>query len=331
MRTSNSGLGILLSLIAGSVFACSSASKAPQRTAEAIAPAASADSGAEQAPGLLGGNGDAAPSQDCTSGTPQGCPCATAGQTVACWTGPAASRGTGLCQDGTQTCVAGQGEVGQSTWGPCTGEVLTCGPTDADGGVDAAPVTAVGEDSGVDTGAAVVVTADAAAAPMILVAQAGETYMSAASCTDSCTGCVPGTVIGCYDDCNAKEYCNTTMTETCQPNGTWGACTEGGTKTVDCSEIWGNCANFNNGAGAYEGSNCAAAFAGCATPVNSCITPVPGLVGGGTRDPGAGTDDAGPGSPGGGFGGGAAGSLGSKCMTSTDCTAPLTCTNSLCL
>jgi alpha-tubulin suppressor-like RCC1 family protein len=55
----------------------------------------------------------------------QGCPCPSAGQTAACWTGPSSQRHTGGCKDGTTTCQQ-LGEFEQ-TWGPCSGEVLTCG------------------------------------------------------------------------------------------------------------------------------------------------------------------------------------------------------------
>ena len=37
-----------------------------------------------------------------------------------CYDGPAATRGVGLCKDGSQTCVVG----GSGTWGSCTGQVL---------------------------------------------------------------------------------------------------------------------------------------------------------------------------------------------------------------
>ena len=57
----------------------------------------------------------------------QGCACSSIGATVACWTGAPGDRGTGMCKDGTQTCQ-GQGEF-SGIWGPCEGEVLTCGTT----------------------------------------------------------------------------------------------------------------------------------------------------------------------------------------------------------
>jgi hypothetical protein len=68
----------------------------------------------------------------CTSSSTdeQGCGCA-AGQTHACYTGPASTRGVGICHDGTQTCQA-QGEF--NGFGPCLGQVVStslagCTPT----------------------------------------------------------------------------------------------------------------------------------------------------------------------------------------------------------
>ena len=67
-----------------------------------------------------------------------------AGDTEACWTGPAGDRNRGACHDGTTTCQR-DGEF--ATWGPCTGEELMCGdagmpPQDSgppDTGHDAGP------------------------------------------------------------------------------------------------------------------------------------------------------------------------------------------------
>jgi hypothetical protein len=57
----------------------------------------------------------------------EGCPC-RAGETAACWTGPAADRNVRECHDGLQICES-HGEF--STWGPCMGEQLVCGAQDA--------------------------------------------------------------------------------------------------------------------------------------------------------------------------------------------------------
>ena len=224
--------------------------------------------------GQLGGNGKTG--GQCNGGNAPGCPCA-AGKSVACWTGPSEDRNSGACHDGTQTCTS-SGEGEQSTWGPCQGEQLDC-----DGGPDAAPDVA-------DAG-----KSDAGG---FLVAQNASAGGGMSPCSVLCTGCVPGAVIGCYDDCNLKAYCDTTATETCLPNGTWGPCTETGggpggglpsrgpsaggassdassdasadssSGAVTCYEFWGNCSNYNDGAGSYAGQ-CDSVFAGCASPFST--------------------------------------------------------------
>jgi alpha-tubulin suppressor-like RCC1 family protein len=73
---------------------------------------------------------------DCVNGPNHtDCPC-TAGESVACYTGSAATRGIGACKDGVQTCTEKQ-EL-HFSFGPCTGEVLpsaadACTPGDACG------------------------------------------------------------------------------------------------------------------------------------------------------------------------------------------------------
>jgi hypothetical protein len=84
------------------------------------------------------GDGGAVPDGGGCEGHAQGCPCPSAGVSVACWTGPPANRGVGQCKDGTQTCVA-TAEFGQ--WGPCVGEVLDCG---VEAGMPEADVPEVG-------------------------------------------------------------------------------------------------------------------------------------------------------------------------------------------
>ena len=75
--------------------------------------------------------GTSAPSADgCAANSPfkkEGCPC-RAGETAACWTGPAADRNVGKCHDGLQICTA-KGEF--ASWGVCMGEELSCGVPDA--------------------------------------------------------------------------------------------------------------------------------------------------------------------------------------------------------
>jgi hypothetical protein len=309
MRYSASVRGMVVPFVSAClVAACTTAVKPSSSSTNKQA--SSASPGSEQLgggntaspPGTLGGGPNAASSCSAGANTP-GCPC-TAGTTVACWTGPAEDRNVGACHDGTQTCVSsGGGEVAEATWGPCQGEELECAPTSMDAGVDSAPVMVVAA----DTGPAPV--ADAGGG--FLVAQNATAGGGVSPCSVECTGCVPGAVIGCYDDCNLKAYCDTTATQTCLPNGTWGACTETGSAplTAQCYEFWGNCSNYNGGAGSYAGQ-CDSVFTGCTTPFS---TTCPGSSD--TSQLGAGAPDI-PGSTGPMGGSGGLGGTGSACEAS---------------
>ena len=63
-----------------------------------------------------------------------GCVCRR-GETRACYDGPAATAGVGICKAGTQACVI---EAGAARWGACQGQVLpvaggeTCNGADDD-------------------------------------------------------------------------------------------------------------------------------------------------------------------------------------------------------
>ncbi|MBI2373890.1 MAG: PKD domain-containing protein [Deltaproteobacteria bacterium] len=65
----------------------------------------------------------------CTGDPALGCACIL-GTTQACYTGPAATRGVGLCHDGSQTCVRNGGSI---EWGPCTDEALPATQNSCDG------------------------------------------------------------------------------------------------------------------------------------------------------------------------------------------------------
>ncbi len=79
---------------------------------------------------------DSQDSGNCGASSPdeEGCSCSP-GQTHACYTGPAGTRGVGICHDGSQTCQ-GSGEL-RGRFGPCTGEVVPSAPGDCSGIVDA--------------------------------------------------------------------------------------------------------------------------------------------------------------------------------------------------
>ncbi|HMI94420.1 MAG TPA: hypothetical protein VK509_23770, partial [Polyangiales bacterium] len=100
-------------------------------SAAPTAPAANAAGNGTTSGGAQGGSGSSA--DGCAANLPfkkAGCPC-QAGETAACWTGPAADRNIRKCHDGLQICAA-SGEF--ASWGPCMGEELSCGevpPPDA--------------------------------------------------------------------------------------------------------------------------------------------------------------------------------------------------------
>ena len=63
----------------------------------------------------------------------EGCACNAPGTGRPCYTGPAGTRGVGLCEDGTQPCVA-NGEFG--AWGKCQGQTLPAAQDCRDGNRD---------------------------------------------------------------------------------------------------------------------------------------------------------------------------------------------------
>jgi hypothetical protein len=77
---------------------------------------------------------------NCDGTIDEGCHCAP-GSVRACWDGPAAAEGIGLCRDGMQTCVLSTDRT-SADWGACTGERLPaaelCNGTDdnCDGMID---------------------------------------------------------------------------------------------------------------------------------------------------------------------------------------------------
>ncbi|HKP62960.1 MAG TPA: hypothetical protein VJV78_39765 [Polyangiales bacterium] len=52
-----------------------------------------------------------------------------------------------------------------------------------------------------------------------------ECGMDAGMPTDECL-CVPGSVAYCDEDCTVSIFCSLTASKSCQPDGTWGRCTE---------------------------------------------------------------------------------------------------------
>ena len=182
-----------------------------------------------------------------------GCVCHEAGKSVACPHG------------GTRTC-AGAGEFSQ--WGPCIPqqcEPSTCASVGAgcgsvpDGcggtlscGSCAAPQSCGGGGVGNQCGCTPS-TCAALGANCGSVSDGCGGTLDCGSCSapqscggggtanqcGGCTGCYPGAVVWCpgaYAYCYAGDDWDYQATETCQPDGTWGPCTEGGSAPGNCGD-----------------------------------------------------------------------------------------------
>jgi hypothetical protein len=138
---------------------------------------------------------DAGMGNSSTSNLP-GSACTQPGTSAACWTGPANERNVGACHDGMQSCSGGE----NPTWGPCTGEELSCG----DAGV---PVT----DGGSHTDAARVLSS---------MCEPVEGGTGSAGGMTLAAPCTPGSSRWCDDgSCYWGQ-------QQCQSDGTWGDCND---------------------------------------------------------------------------------------------------------
>ncbi len=105
--------------------------------------------------GATGGSGGVGIGEgvDCVKGPNRtDCPC-TAGESVACYTGSASTRGVGACKDGVQTCT--QKQELRFRFGPCVGETLPSAANGecVDGAVTASSATSSGAGGAGDGGA----------------------------------------------------------------------------------------------------------------------------------------------------------------------------------
>ena len=210
--------GLAAAVLLLSLAACSSNSETPPpdlpgKSQDAGAALAEADAGAAQTPGphdrgqapadaavVIEVPADASVCGAALPFKPPGCAC-SAGESTACWTGPADRRHLGKCKDGVQKCGATD-EFG--VWGACEGEVLDCGE------------------------------------PPQQPPQ------------EECK-CVPGTVVGCDEDCTAFVFCAPFSTKVCQPDGKFGPCRESLLPTLEpnaklCLNVFHGCLPGN-----YEG------------------------------------------------------------------------------
>jgi hypothetical protein len=228
---------------------------------------------------------------DCDGVVDDGCVC-TAGAMRGCYTGPAVTRGVGICSDGMQTCIAGAGGVG-SDWGACTGgrlpEAETCNELDddCDSVIDDGCVCRRGETRACYDGPAAtagvgickvgtqacVIEAGAArwgaCQGQVLPVSGGETCNGA---DDDCDGIVDGMTRSCgssVGDCRPG-------TETCKV-GAWGACLGGvGPGVEDCNGGDENCDGMvDEGCDCRDGAtrSCGHAMVGACRPgMQTCVT-----------------------------------------------------------
>jgi hypothetical protein len=209
------------------------------------------DAGGPVTSGAFSGAADA---DTCSGSEPgQGCTCSQAGQTVACWTGPADQRNVGSCHDGTRHCIQ-HGEI--SLWGPCGGQQVVCTLGTADAG-------SMGASSGSSSGGG-----------------SSGSSSGGSTCTPASPQCLPGAIRYCDD---GSCYWGT---QSCGSDGRWGECddTPGNQGPPGCNNI-----NYDENCCVDSGSCCAHAVGGdnggsvgrCggAAPCDSCPTVcVPGGV-----------------------------------------------------
>jgi hypothetical protein len=219
-----------------------------------------------------GGGGGGATSEVCGNGLDDdgngmpddGCGC-TLGQTQACWPGDPADRNRGECRDGVQECT-GQDEFTQ--WGPCHDGVA---PSD-DIGVDGRDQDCDGDDGDENgtSGCALeeicddgndndcdsmpdCLDPDCATEPLCAFGGTCFPFPIPESCAgawdedcDGLTDCADSDCAGDYD-CSCMEvctpgavrWCDTPSAcnwgrQPCNPDGTWGACTETSSRPTGC-------------------------------------------------------------------------------------------------
>lgn len=187
-------------------------------------PAATTTTGQGGSAGVGGAGGQGG------GGSGGGMTCAE-GETKACYSGPPASQGMGICKGGTSTCAGGK-------WGACTGEVLP--GTEACNGTD--------DDCNGQTDENF---------PSITCGQGACTVMVDGCLAGMVPECVPGTAVpetcdGTDEDCNGKI--DDGINCPCTTEGEMRSCYSGGNGTVDVgtckagaqtciSMAWGPCEN----------------------------------------------------------------------------------------
>jgi len=189
----------------------------------------------------------------------EGCTC-TIDEVQACWPGDPSARNVGECKDGLQRC---QGEVEFSQWGPCEGAVLptedtygdgidqNCDGGDGDACVPTGPEICnddLDNDCDRDTDCR---DSDCADYPLCGDCTPTGPEICGDEYDNDCDGLVDcDDTDDCYDDpaactcikkcppgsirwCDEPTYCRWGK-QTCNPDGTWGTCTETPARPVGC-------------------------------------------------------------------------------------------------
>jgi hypothetical protein len=187
---------------------------------------------------------------NCDGQIDEECGCPTAGMTRSCYGGPMGSPGVGVCRSGTQRCEADM--AGRLVWGECEGMIVpnfeSCNSVDddCDGDVDEGCECALGATRDCTAGAGTPGTgicrggrqrclprADGGSTWGACVGAVGPRAETCNGADDNCDGrtdegcsCTAGQVQPCYNGpagTAGRGVCRAGTT-TCQPDGTWGAC-----------------------------------------------------------------------------------------------------------